>query len=116
MDDNATKSQQATVPKTPKVTKPVLPETDPPSILKVHGYTDELLQRRNWQVLQKPEPTNKHVAIKKIDVPNSPTGALLSESIWTDCTVWDVKAVISCTGARKVCKCKNYIKLGQAWI
>ncbi|KAI9268960.1 hypothetical protein BDA99DRAFT_503102 [Phascolomyces articulosus] len=80
----------------------IVPETDPEPVLKMRQYFDKLIGSDKWHVLQPPESSNLYVTIRKLDVPGHPTGAYLSESIWKDCSVWDVKAVVSCIGARKI--------------
>ncbi|KAI9310509.1 hypothetical protein BX666DRAFT_1179722 [Dichotomocladium elegans] len=79
-----------------------IPVTDPPQLLKMHHYFDSLLQRTGWHILQDPAQANLFVTIKKLDVSGHPTGAFLSESVWRDCSVWDVKAIVCSMGARKL--------------
>ena len=80
-----------------------IPETDPEPVLKMRNYFNKLIESDKWHVLQSPDPSNLFVTIQKLEVPGHPTGAYLSESIWKDCSVWDVKAVVNCVGARKIC-------------
>ncbi|KAI8143239.1 hypothetical protein BJV82DRAFT_611917 [Fennellomyces sp. T-0311] len=80
----------------------VVPETDPEPVLKMRNYFESLIQSNRWRILQPPEPSNLFVTIKKIDVPGHPSGAYLSESIWKDCSIWDVKAIVNCIGTRKI--------------
>lgn len=81
-----------------------VPDSEPTQLIKMHTYFDSLLQRTGWHMLQSPEPANLFVGISKLDVSGHPVGAYMSESIWRDCSIWDVKAVINCIGARKICK------------
>ncbi|KAI7875618.1 hypothetical protein K492DRAFT_210821 [Lichtheimia hyalospora FSU 10163] len=79
-----------------------VPNSEPTQLVKMHTYFDSLLQRTGWNMLQSPEAANLFVGISKLDVSGHPVGAYLSESIWRDCSIWDVKAVINCIGARKI--------------
>ncbi|KAI7853908.1 hypothetical protein BDC45DRAFT_509320 [Circinella umbellata] len=80
----------------------IVPETDPEPVLEMRNYFNTLIHSDKWHVLQSPDPSNLFVTIQRLEVPGHPTGAYLSESVWKDCSVWDVKAVVSCVGARKI--------------
>lgn len=53
-------------------------------------------------LVQAPAKENGYVAIKKLEIPNHAMGGFQSESTWTDCSVWDIKAVLESAGARKI--------------
>ncbi|KAG0175551.1 hypothetical protein DFQ30_005246 [Apophysomyces sp. BC1015] len=81
----------------------IIPDTDPAAVLKAHSYFDALFRDRvEWKLLQVAESVNGFVSIKRMEVPGHPSGVFMSESIWNDCSVWDVKAIIECIGARKL--------------
>ncbi|KAF7724071.1 hypothetical protein EC973_001404 [Apophysomyces ossiformis] len=81
-----------------------VPETDPATILKAFNYFDALFRDDNvdWKILQVAEAVNGYVTIKRMEVPGHPLGVFMSESVWNDCSVWDVKATIECIGSRKM--------------
>ncbi|KAI9488591.1 hypothetical protein BDB00DRAFT_36474 [Zychaea mexicana] len=79
-----------------------IPKTDPEPVLRMRNYFERLIRSEKWNMVQAPEPSNLFVTIRKLEVPGHPTGAYLSEAVWNDCSVWDVKAVVSCVGARKI--------------
>lgn len=83
---------------------PLVPVSDPMPVRKTHDYFESLLRCSGWISVQSPEPNNQFVSIKKLGVSGHPTGALLSESQWKDCSIYDVAAVVNCVAARKICK------------
>lgn len=76
---------------------------DPVALQKVYIQFSHYLNPPYDPVLvQAPSKENGYVAIKKLEIPNHPMGGFLSESVWTECSVWDIKAVLESAGARKI--------------
>ncbi|KAI8335733.1 hypothetical protein BC941DRAFT_62761 [Chlamydoabsidia padenii] len=81
-----------------------VPHVDPPELIKAYQYFDALLHSNDWHITQKPDQNNGFATIKKMDVEGHPTGVLMCETIWQHCSIWDAKAVLSCSEAREICK------------
>ncbi|ORZ22462.1 hypothetical protein BCR42DRAFT_168736 [Absidia repens] len=79
-----------------------IPHIDPPEMLKAYQYFDALLHSNDWHVTQKPDQNNGFATIMKMDVDGHPTGVLLCETVWKHCSIWDAKAVLSCSEAREI--------------
>jgi hypothetical protein len=88
-----------------EVLETVLPEHDPAALQKIYPQFTEYLQPLYDPaptMIQSPDRENGNVTIKKLDIANHPMGGYLSESIWKDCSIWDIKAVLESAGARKI--------------
>lgn len=81
-----------------------VPHVDPPELTKAYQYFDALLHSSDWHVTQKPDQNNGFATIMKMDVEGHPTGVLMCETVWQHCSIWDAKAVLSCSEAREICK------------
>ncbi|RCH90173.1 hypothetical protein CU097_001857, partial [Rhizopus azygosporus] len=81
-----------------------VPESDPLALQKAYQLFTQFIRSTETPttVIQEPCRDNGYVTVKKIDVPDHPMGAFLVETMWKDCSLWDVKAVIESVGARKV--------------
>ncbi|CAO3594807.1 unnamed protein product [Absidia cylindrospora] len=79
-----------------------IPHVDPPEMLKAYQYFDALLHSNDWHITQKPDQNNGFATIMKMDVDGHPTGVLLCETVWNHCSIWDAKAVLSCSEAREI--------------
>ncbi|KAL9553882.1 hypothetical protein MBANPS3_003088 [Mucor bainieri] len=90
-----------------------IPLSDPAALQKVAPLFNAYLQQPSTttattteaaaNIVQSPCKENGHVTIKRIDLPNHPMGGgFLSESTWKECSIWDIKAVLESTGARRV--------------
>lgn len=86
------------------VETPNMSTTDPLSIQQAESYFQTLTASEGWETVQQPEASNRFVTIEKLPIAEHPTGAFMSRALWKDCSIWDVKAVISSIGARKLCK------------
>ncbi|KAI8646295.1 hypothetical protein BD408DRAFT_410519 [Parasitella parasitica] len=80
-----------------------IPVSDPAALQKISPQFNEYLQSSiAATVVQSPARENGDVVIRKIDIANHPLGGFLSESTWNNCSIWDIKAVLESTGARKI--------------
>ncbi|GAN01955.1 hypothetical protein MAM1_0014d01392 [Mucor ambiguus] len=83
-----------------------IPLSDPAALQKVaplfNTYLQPPLTTTEATLVQSPSKENGYVLIKKIDIPNHPLGGFLSESTWKECSIWDIKAVLESSGARRV--------------
>ncbi|KAI8364590.1 hypothetical protein BD560DRAFT_491184 [Blakeslea trispora] len=79
-----------------------LAESEPIALRKIYPQFIDYLQTTSASIVQTPTKENGYVTIKHFPVPNHPMGGFLAESIWEDCSVWDVKAVLENGGARRV--------------
>lgn len=83
-----------------------IPESDPVALQKAYPVFNKYIKPDSMKIpihlVQSPCRDNDYVAIKKLDIPEHPMGAFLVESVWKECSVWDVKAVVESVGARKV--------------
>ncbi|KAG1357802.1 hypothetical protein G6F62_001278 [Rhizopus arrhizus] len=89
-----------------KPTMMSIPESDPVALQKAYPVFNKYIKPDSMKIpiniVQSPCRDNDYVAIKKLDIPEHPMGAFLVESVWKECSVWDVKAVVESVGARKV--------------
>ncbi|ORY95497.1 hypothetical protein BCR43DRAFT_302856 [Syncephalastrum racemosum] len=84
------------------VETPNMSTTDPLAIQQAESYFQTLTASEGWETVQQPEASNRFVTIEKLPIAEHPTGAFMSRALWKDCSIWDVKAVISSIGARKM--------------
>lgn len=83
----------------------MIPDHDPVALQKAYPQFSTYL-KSNYEpaptLVQSPCKENGYVAIKKLEIPDHPMGGFLSESTWKHCSIWDIKAVLESTGARKI--------------
>ncbi|CEP18581.1 hypothetical protein [Parasitella parasitica] len=81
-----------------------IPPSDPAALQQISPQFNEYLQSSIAATfVQSPTRENGNVIIRKIDnIANHPLGGFLSESTWRDCSIWDIKAVLESTGARRI--------------
>jgi hypothetical protein len=79
-----------------------IPESDPLAIRQIYPRFIEYLEATPQAILQQPTIENGNVSISKIDVPNHPLDAIVTSTVWNDCSIWDVKAVLENPGAQKI--------------
>ncbi|KAG2230089.1 hypothetical protein INT48_004351, partial [Thamnidium elegans] len=87
----------------PVTIETAIPANDPVALQKVYTqFSQYLCPPYDPVLVQAPTKENGYVAIKKLEIPNHAMGGFQSESTWTDCSVWDIKAVLESAGARKI--------------
>ncbi|KAI8878612.1 hypothetical protein K501DRAFT_195436 [Backusella circina FSU 941] len=79
-----------------------IPDSDPLAIRQIYPRFIEYLEATPQSILQRPTIENGGVSISKIDVPSHPLGGLVTNTVWNNCSIWDVKAVLECPGAQKI--------------
>lgn len=75
--------------------------TNPSKVNSSYGYFNSLLQEpaASWKLMSK----QRGVQISKLEIQGHAPGIVKGEGIFEDYTIWDIKAVLDCPSARKVC-------------
>jgi hypothetical protein len=75
---------------------------DPPPVTRAYVHFTSLLAEpsSSWKVIQ----DQRGVTVAKMDIPGHPMGIVKGEGVFEGYGIMDLKAVIDCVGARRICE------------